>query len=144
MLLRQVQVDRGLFQVPIPEQEPNRAQVSTRLQQVCRKAKPQGMRVDVLVFESCANRCLLAGHPEHLGGDRPVRRVPLVAREQPNLRLLLQTSPVGAQLIEQYRTQHNIAVLAALAAADVDHDAFAVDITNLQPGCLGPACAGCI
>jgi thiol-disulfide isomerase/thioredoxin len=61
--------------------------------------------------------CLLTGHPEHLGGDRPTRRVPLVARKQPARGLLLQSSPIGAQLIEQGRAQHDITVLASPDAA---------------------------
>jgi len=95
----QVQIDRGLFQIPMPKQDLNRTQICARLQQMRRKAVPQGTRVDVLVFESSASRGLVTRCPEHLGRDGPARRTPPVAREQPFGGLPSQPSPIGAQLM---------------------------------------------
>jgi hypothetical protein len=40
MLVGQVQIDGGLFEVPMPKQDLNRAQVGARLQQMRCKAMP--------------------------------------------------------------------------------------------------------
>jgi hypothetical protein len=61
MLLREVQIDRGLFKIAMPEQDLNRTQVSSGFEQVRRKAVSQGMRMNLLVLETGAERCLPAG-----------------------------------------------------------------------------------
>ena len=52
--------------------------------------------------------------------------MPAVAGKQPLLRLAPETSPVGAQLFEQLGAEHDIAVLAALAFADMNHHPLAI------------------
>src|SRR5208282_1941825 len=54
--------------------------------------------------------------------------------------LTLQATPVVAQAFQQRGTEHNIAVLTTLPAADVDHHASAVDIGDLQTSQLGAPC----
>ena len=83
MLLREVQIDRGLFEIAMTEQDLDGAQIGSGFEQVRREAVPQGMRMDVPVLKASANRGLLAGCPEHLGGDRTARRMPPVAGKQP-------------------------------------------------------------
>jgi len=61
MLLREVQIDRGLFKIAMPEQDLNRTQVGAGFEQVRREAMAQGMRMDVLMFKPSAKRGLLAG-----------------------------------------------------------------------------------
>ncbi len=69
-------------------------------------------------------------------------RVPAVAGEQPLLRLAPETAPVDAQLFEQLRAEHDVAVLAALALMDVNHHPLAVDVADLEAGRFCAACAG--
>ena len=85
----------------------------------------------------CGN---LAGSPEDLGGDRVTCRVPTVAGKEPLLRLASEAVPVDAQRIEQLRAEHDIAVLGSLASPDMNHHPLAVDVADLEVGCL---CATC-
>ena len=68
--------------------------------------------------------------------------MPAVAGKQPLLRLAPETAPVGAQFFEQLRAEHDIAVLAALALADMNHHPLAVDVADLQVSRFCAACAG--
>jgi len=57
--------------------------------------------------------------------------------------LLLQTCESHVRIsgrygIEEFRAEHDVAVLATLAAENVDHHAFGVDVADLEPGQLGP------
>ena len=79
----EMQVDRRLLQITMPQQHLYGAQVGTGFQEMSGEAVPQGMRMDVLVFEPGALRGALAGCPKNLGGDRTTRRVPSVAGKQP-------------------------------------------------------------
>lgn len=126
----------------MPEQDLDRTEVSPGFQQMRREAVPQRVRMDAPVFETGAGRSLLTGRPEHLGGDWQLRRMPPVTGKEPVGGLLPQAAPPGAQLIEQCRTQHDITVLASLAAAYVDDHPFAVDIGDLQPRHFGAPRAG--
>ena len=96
--------------------------VGPGFQQMRGKAMTQSVGMDVLMLKTCAFGRLLTGGPEHLDGDRMTRRMPSVAGKQPVGRLASEAAPIHAQRIQQRRTQHHIAVLAPLAAADVnDH-----------------------
>jgi hypothetical protein len=55
VLAREVQIDRGLFEIAMSEQYLDRAEISTGLEQVCREAVPQGMGMNVFVFQLGAN-----------------------------------------------------------------------------------------
>ena len=68
--------------------------------------------------------------------------MPAVAGKEPLLRLAPETAPVSAQLFEQLRAGHDIAILATLALANMHHHPLAVDVANLQVGCLCAAGAG--
>src|SRR5450755_2419209 len=96
VLLREVQIDRGLFQITVPEQDLDRAQISTGFEQMRRKAVAQGVRMDMLMLQTSAERGLLARSPEHLGGYRTARRMPPVAGKQPLGRLVPKPAPVAA------------------------------------------------
>src|ERR1019366_1676119 len=78
----------------------------------------------------------------NLGCYRMAGCVPAVAGKQPLLRLAPETAPVSAQLFEQLRAEHYIAVLASLALPDVNHHPLAVDVADLQVGRFCAACAG--
>ena len=61
MLLREVEIDRGLFEVTMPEQDLDGAQVGSGFEQVRREAMAQRVRMNMLVLETSAMRGLLAG-----------------------------------------------------------------------------------
>lgn len=50
-----------------------------------------------------------------------VSSVPAITREEPDSGLAAQTAPVLAERFEKLLTEHDVAVLPALAALDVDH-----------------------
>jgi len=57
-----------------------------------------------------------------------VMRAP--ARGQPRARLVLEAAPILAEGFDQLGAEHDVAVLAALAAKDVNHHAFgAISVT---------------
>src|ERR1700722_11791299 len=70
--------------------------------------------------------------------------MPTVAGKQPLLRLAPQTAPVGAQFFEQSGTEHNVAVLAALALADMNHHPPAISVADLQVSRFCAPCTGSI
>jgi hypothetical protein len=53
-----------------------------------------------------------------------------------------QSAPIDAKFLEQLRAEHDIAVLAAVALADMDHHPLAFDVADLQAGRFGAARAG--
>ena len=61
MLLREVQINRGLFKITVPQQDLDGAEVSSGFEQMRRKAVPQGVRMNLLVLQTSANSGLLAG-----------------------------------------------------------------------------------
>src|SRR6266702_5972136 len=87
---------------------------------------------------------MLAGIPHGSGSDGMIGGVPGSAREQPFRGFALQATPVVAQGFQQRGTEHDIAVLTPLPAADVDDHAPTVDIGDLQASQLGPPYPGAI
>ena len=69
------------------------------------------------------------------------RRMRSVAGKQPIGGLAFQPAPVDAQSIEQLRAEHDIAVLAALAAPNMNDHAPTVDIADLQVRHFCATCA---
>ena len=96
--------------------------------------------MDVLVLKAGAFGGLLTGSPEDLGGDGITRRMRSIAGKQPVGGLAPQSTPVDAQCIEQFGTEHDIAVLASLAAPDMNDRPLAVDVADLQ---MRHFCATC-
>src|ERR1035438_537810 len=84
------------------------------------KAVAQSVGMDVLVFKAGAFGGLLTGVPENLGRGRATLGVPAPTGKQPVGGLALQPAPVDAQGIEQLGTEHDITVLAPLAAPDMN------------------------
>ena len=70
MLAREVQIDRGLFKVAMSEQDLDRAKVRASFEEMSCEAVPKGVRMDVLVLQTGANRGLPTGRPQDLGRDR--------------------------------------------------------------------------
>src|SRR5215472_2971237 len=86
----QMQVDRGLFQVTMTQQQLYGSQVGASLEQMCREAATQGMGMDVFVLQPGALCSALASRPKNLRGDRVVCRVPSVSGKQPGRRFAPQ------------------------------------------------------
>src|ERR1039458_129591 len=128
-------------QVAMPQQHLDGAQVGASFEQMSGEAVAQGMGMDVLVFKTGAFGGLLTGNPENLGGDRMTRCVPSVAGKQPIGGLAFQPAPVDPQSIEQLGAEHDIAVLASLAAANMNDHPLAVDIADLEVGHFCATCA---
>ena len=101
---------------------------------------PQSVRVDVL-GDSGAPGGGLAGVPDGLIRHRFAAMAILKAWKDPTV-LVLQRAVVGPKLIVELRAEGNLAVLAALALADVDHHPFLVDVLGPQMAQLGAAHAG--
>ena len=109
--------------------------------------------MDVSVLESCPVSRTPAYVPDRLVGDGLLdSTMALAAREQIDgwpLRAdwpLRAGWPLGAperaQRIEQPGTEHNVTVLAPLAAAYMDDHAPAIDVTDLERGHLCAAPSG--
>ena len=83
---------------------------------------------------------LLAGVPDHFVGHGLFdAAVPSPAGKQPRMGLVFEAAPVLAQFLQQFGAEHDVAVLAAFAAEDMDHHAFGVDVGDLEPGEFGAA-----
>src|SRR5947207_252357 len=74
----------------------------------------------------------LAIVPHHLGVDRRITGMPAVAWKQPGAWLARKSAPVLTQCLEQFWAEHHISVFASLAALDVNHHAFAIDVADFQ------------
>ena len=137
----EMQIDRRFLQVAMPEQHLDGAQVGTGFEQMSGKAVAQSVGMDALVLKTGAFGGVLTGSPEDLGGDRITCGMPSVAGKQPLRGLAPQPAPVDAQRIEQLRAEHDIAVLASLAAPDMNDHPLAVDIADLQVRHFCATCA---
>src|SRR3984957_2468177 len=132
MAMREAQVDRRLFQIAMPQQHLDGAQVGPGFEQMRGKAMTEGVGMDVLVLKASAFGRFLTSGPEHLGGDRMTPRMPSVAGKQPVCGLASESAPVHAQRIQQSLTQHHVAVLASLASPDVNDHTLTVDVADLK------------
>src|SRR6266851_7151206 len=73
-----------------------------------------------------------AGMVDHLGRDRAITGVTVLARKQPYAGLPPQPVPVLAEFVEQLLAEQHIPVFAAFAALDVNHHALTVDVADFQ------------
>src|SRR5580658_5851136 len=137
-----MQVDRSYFEVSMAEQDLDGAQVGAGFKKMCGEAMTQSVRMDASMLKARTFSSDLAGSPGDLGGDGITCRVPAVAGKQPLPGLAPEAAPVDAQLFEQLRAEHDIAVLAALALPDMNDHPLAVDVADLQVGRFCAACAG--
>jgi len=92
------------------------------------------VRVDRL-FHASPLRGVLTGIPDDSVAHR-LRPIGAAGKE-PNSGLTLEAAPVMPQRFQKSRAEHDIAVLATLAAAHVDHHALCVDIRNFESSEFG-------
>ena len=123
-----VEVAGGGAEAVVPEQDLDRAEVGTGLEQVGGEAVSQGMHMDVLA----QSRSLQGTPADHLDGARADRPVGLAPREEVRLGPVLR--PVRAGDGQESRREHHVAVLVSLALADVEDHAGAVDVLDAEPG----------
>lgn len=99
MALREVQVDGGLFQIPMAQQDLDGAEICTCFQEMSGEAVAQ--RVWVHVFLDAR---LLGGFltrlPNRFRIDRRITAMVAVAWKQPCAWLALQSAPVFAQRLQ--------------------------------------------
>jgi Protein kinase domain len=75
---------------------------------------------------------ILASVARGLGIDGLIAAVPAIPGKQPDTGSFAQPSPVCAEFFEQDRAEHHVAILATLAALDVENHALAVHVADLQ------------
>src|ERR1039457_4506316 len=132
MPLGEMQVDRRFFKVAMSEQHLDGPQVGAGLKQMSRETVAQRVGVDVSVLESCPASRTPAYVPDRLVGDRLLdSTMAVAAREQIDGWPFGAEWPLGApehaQRIEQRGTEHDVTVLAPLAAAYMDDLALTID-----------------
>ena len=137
--LGQVKIDRGLFEIAVPEEQLDGAQVCTGLEQVRGETVSQDVRVDSL-FNARAFRRFTASVPGYLRRDRVFGCVVYSAGEEPFRGFV--SAPVFAQSFEQLRAEHDLSILAAFARPDADDHPLTVDVAYLETGEFGAANAG--
>src|SRR5216684_6910901 len=106
-----MEVDGGLFEVAMAQQDLNGAQIRARLEKMRGEAVAQRVGMD-LFLDACALGSLLTGVPRCFRIDGLITVVPTVAWKQPFAGFSRQTTPVFAQFLEQFWAEHHISVSA--------------------------------
>ena len=123
-------------EVAVPEQDLDRPHIGAGLEQVGGEAVAQRMGADVLGQARGPHG--RPADPLHGGmGDGPIG---FPAGEQVGAGP--DDLPVAAEEGQEARREHDLAILAALALADADDHAAAVDVLDAQRGDLGEPQAG--
>src|SRR5438309_6751650 len=119
-----------LVQIMMAEQSRKGVQVGAGFQQVRSEAVTEHVGIYLLLNAGAAGS-VLAGVTWGFGIHGPVAAVPTITGKQPD-GFSAQAPPVCSELVEQDRAQHHVAILASLAALDVDHHAPAIDVADLE------------
>src|SRR4051812_33446308 len=125
-----MQVNRGLFEIAMAEQDLDGSQVCSGLQQMSREAVPQSVRMNVSA-EPGTFGGFPARLPHHFAADWPLARMPAVAGEQPGLRPSPEATPILTKCIQQDRAQHHIAIFTALSTPDMNDHSLTINIADL-------------
>ena len=105
-------------------------QVGARFQQVSSEAVAEHVGINFL-FKAGPAGGVLASVAWGLGIDGPIAAVPAIAGKQPAAGFSARASPVQAEFVEQDGAEHHVAVLATLAALDVNHHSSAIHVADL-------------
>jgi len=87
--MREMKIDRGLFEIAMSQQHLDGAQVGSGFQQVRGKAMTQSVRMDVPVLKTSSFGGVPAGPPDNLGVDGTARGAPASTGKQLCGRLVL-------------------------------------------------------
>ena len=131
MALRKMQIDGGLFQIAVAQQDLNGAEIGAGFEQVSGEAVTQRVGMN-LFLDAGSLGGFPAGVPDGFGVDGLITAMVAVAGKQPGAGFSPQPMPMCTQFIEQLGTEHDITIPASLAALDVNHHALAVDVADLQ------------
>jgi hypothetical protein len=131
MALRKMQIDGGLFQIAMAQQDLNGAQIGAGFQQMSGEAVTQRVGMN-LFLDAGSLGGSLAGVPDGFGVDGPIAAMVAVARKQPHVGFSVQPMPMGTELFQQLGTEQHIAISASLAALDMNDHALAVDVADFQ------------
>ena len=143
MGMRKMQVERSLFQIAMTEQQLDGAKIGAGFEQMGGKAVPQSVRMNV-ISEACSCRGCSASLPDHFGSDRSFAGVPAIAGKQPQFRWMAKSAQVTLQFLQQFRAEHDIAVLTALPAFDVNDHSFTIYVLDFQMRQFGAPQPGCV
>src|ERR1700722_17122866 len=111
-------INGGLLQIAVAQENLDGAQVGAGLQQMGGKAVTKGMRMKRFANAGAFGR-LATGVPADPGADRMIGRMPLAAGKQPRGRFAGQPAIMLSQFGEQMGAEHHVAVLAALAVMNM-------------------------
>src|ERR1017187_10495027 len=100
------------------------------------EAVPQSVRMN-LISQTGAGSSLAASSPDHLTCNGFVTSVPAVAGKQPDVRFPPQSAHITPKLLQEFRTEHDIAVFAALSSFDMNHHPFTINVRHFQLSELG-------
>ena len=125
------QVPGGGRQAAMAEQQLNGADISALLQQVHSKATPQGMRRDGFA-NAALPVSLLEGLPDSLPADVATSDI---ARKQPLFGPC--KSPPVPQDFQEFRGEHDIAILLTLALFDPNHHSLTINMGRFQSDGFG-------
>ena len=106
-------------------------QIGASFEQVRGEAVPQHVGIHLLLNPGTTGGTL-ASVARGFGIHGLIAAVPAIAGKQPDARSSAQPPPVRAEFFEQDRAEHHVAVLATLAALDVENHALAVHVADLQ------------
>ena len=99
MTLGKMQVDGGLFQIAVAQQDLNGAQIGAGFEQMSGKAVTQRVGMN-LFLDAGPLGGLLAGVPDGFRVDGPVAAMVAVARKQPYAGFSPQPMPMGTELFQ--------------------------------------------
>ena len=131
MALRKMQIDGGLFQIAVAQQDLNGAQIGACFEQMSGEAVTQRVAMD-LFLDAGSLGGLLAGVPDGLGVDGLITALVAVTRKQPYAGFSPQPMPMCTEFFQQLGTEQHIAISAPLAALYMNHHALAVDVVDFQ------------
>src|ERR1017187_543631 len=125
-----MQILGSSFQIAVPEQNLDGAQIGARLQQVGRPTVAQRVRGNAFADASTV-RGFVACNPDSLVRDGLFGSAPgIAARKQVGLGLA--PTPVFPQSLQQRGTERQIAILAAFAFYHAKDHALAIDVADLE------------
>jgi hypothetical protein len=106
-------------------------QVGAGFQQVRSEAVAQHVGMYLLLNAGTAGG-ILTSVTRGFGIHGLIATVPAIPGKQPDAGFFAQPPPVGAEFFEQDGAQHHVAILATLAALDVENHALAVHVADLE------------
>src|ERR1700677_1280898 len=106
-------------------------QVGAGFKQMRGEAVPEQVGIHPLLNPGTAGG-ILAGGGGGCGFRWAGTRGPAVTGKKPGGGFFPQAPPVCAEFVEQNGTEHYVAVLATLAALDVNHHPSAINVADLQ------------